>query len=164
MVDALRVVLQLVDLTIDLVEPDAVPASIAGEGCDLQRRHVVSAAARRRHDDFQDAVVNGRRPEQGIIEVETCDPETVRLDEAGRDAGGPLCNWFDVDGPARPVTEFFCLARIDRSEEIIERAFNIRVGCYGGEARSWPMRRAQPASRASVGSLRSRLSRGLVFP
>ena len=49
------------------------------------------------------------------------------------------------------------------AEKIVERALRSAMAATAGDFRSWLIRRAQPASRASVGSLRSRLGKAVVF-
>ena len=130
MIDALRLVLQLIDLVVNLIKPDAVPTGVAAESVELQRRH----AAVRAGGDLQDAVVDGRGSEQSTVEVKTRDPEAIGLDVAGRDPRGALRDGLDLDGPAWAVLKVLFLRtdeRVDRTEKIVERAFNVGVGRDG---------------------------------
>src|ERR1017187_662020 len=70
-IDALRIMLQLVDLAVDLVQPDTVPARVPGEGHALQSRHVAFGW---RGDDLQDPLGDARGAEQSIVEIKPGDP------------------------------------------------------------------------------------------
>ena len=56
MINALRLVLQFIDLVVNLIKPDAIPPDVAAESVELQSRHAAVCAG----GDLQDAVVHGR--------------------------------------------------------------------------------------------------------
>jgi len=96
-------------------------------------------------------VVDGGRAKQRVVEVKACDPEAVRLEVAGGGACGALRDGLDGDRPPGPVAESFLLGADQRADR------------DGWRFQELAIRRAQPASRASVGSLRSRLGKAVVF-
>jgi hypothetical protein len=117
---AARRVLQVVDLCVNLVEIKVEPLWVDCLRLRNKRRYVTFFA----DDDFQNPVINGRRAEEGVVEIASGDPFAVDAHLAGGDPPRTPFDGGDVDrgGAIDEAVLLYLDERIDGSKKVVQRA------------------------------------------
>ena len=122
----------VVDLVVNRIEFGVRPLEIERFRLGYEYRYIGLFA----DDNFQDAVINGRRAKQSVVEIESRDPFAIDADLSDRDLLRALLDGADLDR-ADAICESVLLRLnqgIDRPKEIVEGTGQVWITLHCGRS------------------------------